>query len=154
MVACHFSNLVKPVLHRTCNLQQRSFCRLRRASISVHFHNTLAKQWQGNVLQQWQRNASIKASEKAIDSHTAGSDKENGVSGKQTSLKSALYLVATPIGNLEDITLRALRVLKEADVILAEDTRHSQKLLNHFEIRTAMYSLHEHNEAARIDKVQ
>jgi 16S rRNA (cytidine1402-2'-O)-methyltransferase len=57
-----------------------------------------------------------------------------------------LYLVPTPIGNLEDITLRALRVLKEVDFILAEDTRTSGKLLKHFEITTQMQSHHMHNE--------
>jgi len=57
-----------------------------------------------------------------------------------------LYLVPTPIGNLEDITLRAIRVLKEANLILAEDTRTSGKLLQHFEIGTQMYSHHMHNE--------
>lgn len=57
-----------------------------------------------------------------------------------------LYLVPTPIGNLEDMTLRAIRVLKEADVILAEDTRTSGKLLQHFEITTHMQSHHMHNE--------
>src|SRR5215475_6780308 len=60
-----------------------------------------------------------------------------------------LYLVATPIGNLEDITLRALRVLREADQIAAEDTRHTQKLLTHYEISRPLVSYHEHNEMTR-----
>jgi 16S rRNA (cytidine1402-2'-O)-methyltransferase len=61
----------------------------------------------------------------------------------------ALYLVGTPIGNLEDITLRALRVLKEVDVIACEDTRQTQKLLNHYVITTRTTSYHEHNEMTR-----
>jgi 16S rRNA (cytidine1402-2'-O)-methyltransferase len=64
-------------------------------------------------------------------------------------MPGVLYVVATPIGNLEDITLRALRVLKEADLIAAEDTRHTQKLLSHYDIRTPLTSYHEHNERTK-----
>ncbi|HUO27292.1 MAG TPA: 16S rRNA (cytidine(1402)-2'-O)-methyltransferase [Candidatus Aquilonibacter sp.] len=78
----------------------------------------------------------------------------SGQKGEEFHLESgrvapALYLVATPIGNLEDITLRALRVLKEADVIACEDTRQTQKLLNHYSIATRTVSYHEHNEITR-----
>ncbi|MFI8605290.1 16S rRNA (cytidine(1402)-2'-O)-methyltransferase [Cellulophaga baltica] len=64
-----------------------------------------------------------------------------------------LYIVPTPIGNLEDITLRAIRVLKEADLILAEDTRTSGKLLHHLEISTHMQSHHMHNEHKTVDAI-
>jgi 16S rRNA (cytidine1402-2'-O)-methyltransferase len=60
-----------------------------------------------------------------------------------------LFVVATPIGNLEDITLRALRVLKEVDLIAAEDTRHTRKLLTHYGINTPLVSYHAHNQASR-----
>ncbi len=65
------------------------------------------------------------------------------------ALQGVLYLCATPIGNLEDITFRAIRVLKEANLIAAEDTRHTRKLLNHYEIHTATVSYHEHNKLER-----
>ena len=71
------------------------------------------------------------------------------VRGFQKSSQGALYLVGTPIGNLEDITLRALRTLREADLIACEDTRQTQKLLNHYEIETPTQSYHEHNEMTR-----
>jgi 16S rRNA (cytidine1402-2'-O)-methyltransferase len=64
-----------------------------------------------------------------------------------------LYMVTTPIGNLEDITLRALRILKEVDLIAAEDTRHTRKLLSHFEISTPMTSLHAHNEHRKVESL-
>ena len=62
-----------------------------------------------------------------------------------------LIIVPTPIGNLEDITLRGLRTLREADIIACEDTRHTLKLLNHYEIKKPLISCHEHNEAERVD---
>ena len=68
-------------------------------------------------------------------------------------MSGKLYIVPTPVGNLEDITLRALRVLKEVDYILAEDTRTSGKLLKHFEISTPMHSHHKFNEHQTCDAV-
>ena len=66
---------------------------------------------------------------------------------------STLYLVATPIGNLEDISARAIRILKEARLIAAEDTRHTLKLLTHFDVHTPLISYHEHSKLSRLDEV-
>ena len=68
-------------------------------------------------------------------------------------MKGTLYLVATPIGNLEDITLRALRILKEVDIILAEDTRQTLKLLSHYDIQKPLIAYHRHNEVDKINQV-
>ena len=73
-------------------------------------------------------------------------------------MAGTLYLCATPIGNLEDMTFRAVRILKEVDLIAAEDTRNSIKLLNHFEIKTPMTSYHEYNKIEKgkrlVEKLQ
>ena len=69
------------------------------------------------------------------------------------TLKLALYLVGTPIGNLEDITFRALRILKSVDLIAAEDTRHTGKLLQHYQITTPQVSYHQHNHHQRLPEL-
>ena len=68
-------------------------------------------------------------------------------------MAGTLYLCATPIGNLDDMTLRVLKLLETADIIAAEDTRNTLKLLNHFEIKTPMTSYHEHNKAEKGPKL-
>lgn len=71
----------------------------------------------------------------------------------QTNEQGRLYIVPTPIGNLDDMTFRAVATLKEADTILAEDTRHSLKLLKHFNVENSLLSFHEHNKEGRIPQV-
>lgn len=72
---------------------------------------------------------------------------------QDNSATGSLYVVPTPIGNLEDITIRGLNTLKEVDLIAAEDTRHTRKLLNHFEIKTPLTSYHEHSEKSKLEQI-
>ncbi|MEL6488900.1 MAG: 16S rRNA (cytidine(1402)-2'-O)-methyltransferase [Cyanobacteria bacterium J06621_3] len=78
---------------------------------------------------------------------------DSAAQSAQSVEPSTLYLVGTPIGNLEDITFRALRVLKQVDAIAAEDTRHTGKLLHHFQIETPQVSYHDHNTQQRIPQL-
>ncbi len=99
------------------------------------------------------RGAVLRSGQESSASSASGSIR-GCARGRTTRIgMGTLHIVATPIGNLEDVTLRALRVLREADWVLAEDTRRTRILLDHFEIQKTPTSLHAHNEASRIDQV-
>ena len=68
-------------------------------------------------------------------------------------MSGILYIVATPIGNLSDITMRAVEILKKVDAVLAEDTRHTKKLFDHYEIDSPLVAFHEHNENEKVDYI-
>lgn len=86
--------------------------------------------------------------------HLTDSNKTNFETQPEVSASAGvLYVVATPIGNIEDISYRAVKTLQQVDLICAEDTRHSQRLMEHYAIKTPMISLHEHNEEARIQQI-
>ena len=88
---------------------------------------------------------------RAVSAYSVATD--GAVCSRDVRLPPGLYLVGTPIGNLEDLSVRALKVLQNANIILAEDTRHSRKLLNHYDIKAQMHSFHQHNEHGKQDKV-
>lgn len=95
----------------------------------------------------------IKSNEQASTSgHETVGSMENGRNFEDKILPG-LYVVGTPIGNLEDITLRALRILRSADIVLAEDTRRSRILLNYYQIDSRLTSFHEHNEHGKQEQV-
>ncbi len=88
-----------------------------------------------------------------MSSKESSNNLSNNPSATTGESAGCLYVVATPIGNIDDISARAIRTLQEVDLIAAEDTRHSQRLCQHYGINTKMLSLHEHNEMTRVEQI-
>lgn len=88
-----------------------------------------------------------------IDTQSSSADNVSPVPGPRSPVPGLLYIIATPIGNLEDITFRAVRILREVDLIAAEDTRHSRKLLSHFGISKRLTSYFDHNKNVKGDYI-
>eukprot|EP00899_Mesostigma_viride_P012005 jgi/Mesvir1/20805/Mv07907-RA.1 len=124
---------------------QRGLCRVQQKP--THVSNSHSRRQVSSALTSSELDGTSADATPAISS--TAQIVQSHLEGQTQSLPGGLYLVSTPIGNLEDITIRALRILQRASLVLAEDTRHTARLLQHFAIATPMMSYHAHNLAER-----